>query len=46
MMQVEVAVQNILSLIKDKSANEVYVPQYFENTLQLTLGTVSSYAIH
>ncbi|WZH46776.1 Apoptosis-inducing factor [Fusarium acuminatum] len=39
MIQVEVAVRNILSLIKDKSAKEAYVPQYFENTLQLTLGT-------
>lgn len=43
MIQVEVAVQNILSLIKDKSAKGVYVPHYFENTLQLTLGTVSGY---
>ncbi|KAM0258864.1 hypothetical protein ACHAPA_011066 [Fusarium lateritium] len=39
MMQVEVAVKNILSLIKGKSARENYEPQYLENTLQLTLGT-------
>ncbi|KAM0354869.1 hypothetical protein ACHAPU_000705 [Fusarium lateritium] len=41
-MQAEIAVQNILRLIKTGSANKKYVPHWFENTLQLTLGKKSS----
>ncbi|KAF5667181.1 apoptosis-inducing factor [Fusarium heterosporum] len=37
-MQAEIAVQNILQLIKGGSASKKYVPHWFENTLQLTLG--------
>lgn len=41
-MQGEVAVQNILSLIKSKNATKEYKPQFFEGMLNLTLGTVST----
>ncbi|KAI7767482.1 hypothetical protein LZL87_010810 [Fusarium oxysporum] len=39
MMQGEVAVQNILGLIKSNSATKEYQPQFFEGMLNLTLGT-------
>lgn len=42
MMQGEVAVENILSLIKSKNAAKEYKPQFFEGMLNLTLGTVST----
>jgi hypothetical protein len=42
MMQGEVAVQNILSLIKSNTATKEYKPQFFEGMLNLTLGTVST----
>jgi len=42
MMQGEVAVQNILGLIKSNIAKKEYKPQFFEGMLNLTLGTVST----
>jgi hypothetical protein len=45
MMQGEVAVQNILSLIKRNSATKEYKPQFFEGMLNLTLGMVSSLSL-
>jgi NADH dehydrogenase FAD-containing subunit len=40
-MQGDVVVNNLLRLIKGQSAEEKYVPHFFENTLKLTLGKVS-----
>ncbi|KAJ4138745.1 hypothetical protein NW768_002617 [Fusarium equiseti] len=37
-MQAEIVIKNLLQLMKGTSANNKYVPHFFENTLNLTLG--------
>ena len=40
-MQAEIIVSNLVQLMKERPAKDKYVPHFFENTLNLTLGKVS-----